>query len=255
MTITPIAAFNDNYIWAMLNPTTRTALIVDPGDAQPVIDFFTAHPDYTLTTILITHHHDDHMGGVAALQQQYAVTVYAPAHAKNPVNTVVVDKQLQLSDFGTFKVFTIPAHTLEHVAYYQAEQQALFCGDTLFSAGCGRVFEGTYAQMHTALQLLNRLPTDTRVYCGHEYTVANLKFALAVEPNNSAITTALANAQSQRVRGEPTLPSTLAFERQVNPFLRCDVAAVAEAAAQRAQKELSDSEQVFEVVRRWKNEF
>jgi hydroxyacylglutathione hydrolase len=251
----PIPAFKDNYIWAVVNPEKKSALIVDPGDALPVIAFLESR-NLALETILITHHHADHRGGLPLLREKYSPLVYAPFHPEieNP-SVIVQDLSLvTTSGFGCFEVLSIPGHTLEHMAYYHPEG-FVFAGDTLFSAGCGRVFEGTYPQMYDSLLRLKNLPHETELYCGHEYTLANLLFAQAVEPDNKDIKQMILEVEDKRHQNIPTLPSRLAFEKKVNPFLRCDVKAVIESAQDFENKCLVTEYEVFEVLRRWKNNF
>ncbi len=254
--VSPIRAFSDNYIWLIrgLQQPGRAA-VVDPGDAQPVIDTLEAQ-GLQLGAVLLTHHHGDHVGGAKALKERYAVPVVGPRHeAIAAVSRAVAGgEQVVLEDLGLqFEVLDIPGHTRGHIAFYGHE--ALFCGDTLFSAGCGRLFEGTAEQMNRSLGRLKTLPADTRVFCGHEYTVANLLFARAVEPENSSIRSYLETARSLRSSGRPTLPSNLALEIAVNPFLRCQEAAVREAAQQHAGHPLQTEVEVFAAVRRWKDGF
>ncbi|MBZ9612012.1 hydroxyacylglutathione hydrolase [Rheinheimera maricola] len=223
--ITPIAAFEDNYIWALCQPDHCYCLVVDPGDADAVEQFLTQQ-NKQLDTILITHHHGDHTGGIAKLRQRFpAVNVIGPAaeHAYIPGLLQLVDDgdTVQLPTFGLqLEVISVPGHTSGHIAYYSAP--VLFCGDTLFSAGCGRLFEGTAKQMWQSLQKLIALPDSTLIYCTHEYTLSNIKFALTVEPTNAALIEYQQRCQALRQVQLPTLPTTLALEKQINPFLRCD---------------------------------
>lgn len=253
--IFPIPAFKDNYIWAITNPTDKTVLIVDPGEAQPVIDFLDAK-DLSLQAILITHHHADHRGGIEVLAEKYSPMIYAPHHLeiKNP--TVIVDdlRHIDIPVFGKFEIIKIPGHTLEHVAYYH-EDGLLFCGDTLFSAGCGRVFEGTFEQMYDSLLTLSSLPDDTQVYCGHEYTLANLAFAKAVEPLSQDIQEKIIDTDKKRQANLPTLPSTLGMEKKVNPFLRCEAPEVITTVQKHTGKTLTAPLDIFRELRLWKNSF
>lgn len=220
MLLLPIPAFDDNYIW--LFSDGKAAWVVDPGDAAPVIAALQDR-QLALAGILLTHHHGDHTGGITALCRKFAVPVYGPA--ESPARELVSHPlrhgdHIQLGHFH-FCIIAVPGHTLDHIAFHSAADKLLFCGDTLFSAGCGRVFEGTYAQMHASLQLLAALPDDTRVCCAHEYTLSNLRFAVAVEPDNQAIRDYQASCELLCSSGQPTLPSLLGLEKQVNPFLRC----------------------------------
>ena len=223
--IIPVPAFKDNYLWLIHNG--QHAIVVDPGDAMPVINTL-KKLGLDLQTILITHHHQDHIGGVEQLQQTYPhVKVYAPkqehyAFAHQPVS------EPDTIDLGNWispaKVLDVPGHTLGHIAYYieQQQQQWLFCGDTLFGAGCGRLFEGTPQQMMSSLQKICTLPATTQIYCTHEYTLTNINFARTLEPGNPALLQRYHDAQQQLASGKPTLPSTLALELNTNPFLRSD---------------------------------
>lgn len=221
-----LPAFTDNYIWLVHD--TTDAVVIDPGDAA-VVTAALARRALTLRAILVTHHHPDHTGGVATLKTQTGATVYAPAAEATRIAGVdqpVVDNQELAFALPalTLRVLAVPGHTLGHVAYYAAAHAWLFCGDTLFSGGCGRLFEGSAAQMYASLQRLAALPADTRVYCAHEYTVANLRFAHALEPGNPQVRAALADAEARRHAGQATVPSTIGIERAINPFLRCGTA-------------------------------
>ncbi|HWP18730.1 MAG TPA: hydroxyacylglutathione hydrolase [Burkholderiaceae bacterium] len=253
MELVALPAFADNYIWMLHDG--RQALVVDPGDAAPVQDALRSR-GLELTGILVTHHHGDHTGGLEALRPLLNGTVWAPAREAIPGACVKVREGDAVRWQGlTFDVFDVPGHTAGHVAYFARGPQPaplLFCGDTLFSAGCGRLFEGTAEQMHASLSKLAALPGDTRVCCAHEYTLSNLRFAQAVEPGNADVQAHLRHCQSLRERGEPTLPSTIALERRINPFLRCDLPAVAQAVPGTSQ---ADAVRVFAALRQWKNEF
>lgn len=229
LTITPIAAFQDNYIWSLTQQDSDTLVVVDPGDADVVLDFARSSQKQ-LTSILVTHHHWDHTDGIAALKQQWPdAKVIGPGYESKKIQGLTHSVQdgdiIHLAEFDvTFEVLHLPGHTLGHIAYYQQTTDSnplLFCGDTLFSAGCGRLFEGSASQMHQSLQRLASLPDNTQVYCTHEYTLANLAFARAVEPGNQAVIDQLAKCQQLRNNQLPTLPSNLATEKAINPFLRC----------------------------------
>jgi len=220
--ITPIPALKDNYIWAIMNRTNNTVLIVDPGEAEPVNAFLHEHK-LTLAGILLTHHHWDHTNGVASLGKQHHVPVIGPEKDRIAGLTRAVKEGDEVNIDGfpfTFKVMEIPGHTLGHIAYYS--RGMLFCGDTLFAAGCGRIFEGTPPQMFATLQKLAALPDDTNVYCAHEYTVNNLRFAELAEPDNATIQKRMQKVRELRDQHLPSLPSTLGEEKATNPFLRCD---------------------------------
>lgn len=252
--IEPIKAFTDNYIWAIVNETNKSLWVVDPGEAKPVIGYIEKH-NLTLSGILITHHHYDHCGGVAELRQKYNIPVYGAKHKDILATHVVENKQtILLPECNlSFEVLAIPGHTLEHIAYYCAAEHLLFCGDTLFSAGCGRVFEGTQQQMVDSLQTLASLPDDTLVYCAHEYTLKNLQFAQHVEPNNEDIARHLAFVSS--LEGKSSVPTTLALEKKINPFLRTHIATVIAAAETEVGKPLNEAVSVFSAIREWKNNF
>jgi hydroxyacylglutathione hydrolase len=217
--IVALPAFNDNYIWLLRHH--QYAAVVDPGDAAPVIAYLQQH-QLKLSAILITHHHSDHIDGVASLIQHYAPQVYASGKEKYTFahQAVVEGQTLHLDNLQlTLKVLEVPGHTLGHVAYYGAN--CLFCGDTLFAAGCGRLFEGSAEQLYASLQRLAQLPDTTAVYCTHEYTLRNLEFALSLSPNYPPLLQRQATELAKRQSGLPTLPSTIALELATNPFLRC----------------------------------
>lgn len=255
MKLIPLPAFSDNYIWLLHDG--QQALVVDPGDAQPVLDALQRW-QLQLDAILVTHHHPDHTGGVNALRQATSARVFGPAHEVMPEPLTRLQAGDQVQSLGLhFDVIDVPGHTAGHIAYYCVEVDTaplLFCGDTLFSAGCGRLFEGTPAQMLASLTKLSALPDATQVCCAHEYTLSNLKFAVAIEPCNEDLRAYLERAQLLRANQQPTLPTTLALERQINPFLRTDQRAVM-GAAQRFDASASDQVSVFAALRQWKNEF
>lgn len=229
LTIQPIPALQDNYIWALVEPTHKQAILVDIGEAAPALEFLRAH-ELNLQAIWITHHHADHIGGVADVCQVYpdVPVLMHPAIAPllpKLVNSVPVQDGSELSAFGhSVDVWQIAGHTAEHLAFIvqMGEVKHVFCGDTLFAAGCGRVFSGTIEQLFDSFQRLNSLPADTVLYPAHEYTVSNLRFAQHIEPDNTAIAQALRHAQDLRNQQPPksTLPTTLADERRTNPFIR-----------------------------------
>jgi hydroxyacylglutathione hydrolase len=256
LNVRPVRAFSDNYIWLIAAPRAQGRLVaVDPGDAAPVLAEL-QRSGASLAAILLTHHHLDHIGGVAGLLHHATVPVIGPNDARIAQRTLTVGDRdpCDLPDLGlSFEILQVPGHTLSHIAFWG--HGALFCGDTLFSAGCGRMFEGTPTEMNASLTKLRNLPPDTRVFCGHEYTAANLRFALTVEPRNSAALEYQARVVRVRAQGDPTLPSTMGLELAVNPFLRCDVPAVVTAAAVHAGKPLKSSAEVFGVLRAWKDQF
>ena len=255
-TITPLAAFDDNYIWCIADAQQKKIAVVDPGDAQPVIDYAAAH-GYQLVAILITHHHFDHTGGIQDLLQAFGdMPIYGGTETACNHITHALQEQESINVLGqNFTLLTIPGHTLDHVAYFDEENQQLLCGDTLFLAGCGRVFEGTMPQMHSSLQTLMALPGTTLAYPTHEYSLANLAFAEAVEPDNQDIQQALEQARQLRARNTPTLPTQLSTEALINPFVRCHIPNVIVAAQQRAESKLDSQAEVFATLREWKNQF
>lgn len=261
----PVPAFRDNYIWliplagdsftaGMPMPPPGTAVaVVDPGDAEPVLR---AVADLALTpaAVLTTHHHGDHVGGVTALRRRYDIPVYGPAGEAIPDLSRPLHEgdRIDLGDGPmTFSILAVPGHTAGHIAYYG--HSALFCGDTLFAGGCGRLFEGTPAQMHRSLTKIAALPDATEVYCAHEYTLSNLTFALQVEPQNADLHRRLEQTRTRRSKGEPTVPAPLGIEKKTNPFLRCHVPSVIAAAERVAGRRLNPGEETFAVIRRWKD--
>jgi len=255
ISITPLPAFSDNYLWLL--DRDGHAAIVDPGDPAPVHHALNTR-GLTLDAILVTHHHGDHVGGVAALRATGA-RVYGPSGE----SIDGVDVRLRAGDVITvlgapFSVIDVPGHTAGHIAYYTSafDPPVLFCGDTLFACGCGRLFEGTPAQMLDSLDRLSALPATTRVYCAHEYTLANIRFALAVEPDNGDLQRRALEATALRARGEPTIPSTIALDLATNPFLRSDIPAIQAAARARAGAAgAADRAATFATIRAWKNDF
>lgn len=253
LNVIPIKAFQDNYIWVIRNG--QYAAVVDPGDAVPVLEYL-RQERLQLTAILNTHHHSDHVGGNAELLTYCPVPVFGPLRESIATVTRPVSEgdAVDLPEpAARFAVLDVPGHTAGHIAYYGSN--SLFCGDTLFGCGCGRLFEGSAAQLYASLQKLAKLPGDTAVYCAHEYTLANIAFARVVDPHNRELLQREARDAAARARGLPTLPSTLALERATNPFLRCGDPAVIEAASAVAGEMLSDPAQVFAVLREWKNRF
>lgn len=260
MELAAIAAFTDNYIWMLHDG--HDAIVVDPGDAAPVQQALAAR-SLRLAGILVTHHHADHVGGIDALRPLLQGPVYGPAAEDVPQPCTPCAGGDALSLLGEhFDVLDVPGHTAGHIAFVlraprDGSAPILFCGDTLFSGGCGRLFEGTAAQMHASLQALAGLPGNARVCCAHEYTLSNLRFARAVEPDNAALRDYQAWCEAQRAQDLPTLPSTLSTELQINPFLRCTEPAVQTAARQQQPALAADGSAVavFAGLRQWKNEF
>jgi hydroxyacylglutathione hydrolase len=255
MTLIPLTAFADNYIWILHDG--HKAVAVDPGDAQPVKAYL-ANEGLQLSAILVTHHHPDHVGGVDALRESTGAVVYGPARERIPEPLTRLSQGDAVEVLGlNFRVLDVPGHTAGHIAYVCDNWEGaplLFCGDTLFSGGCGRLFEGTPAQMLASLDRLAALPDNTRVCCTHEYTLSNLKFAQAVEPHNADLLAYTVHCEALRAAGQPTLPASLATERRINPFLRTRQADVIRA-AQTFSTQAHDETSVFAAVRQWKNEF
>lgn len=267
MNLAALPAFSDNYIWMLHDGVS--AVVVDPGDAAPVLAALDAL-GLALAAILVTHHHPDHVGGVDALRGRLQGSVYGPAHEKIPLPYVPLTEGQRVDVLGLhFRVLDVPGHTAGHIAYVQTEAAGLllqtapqaalqapilFCGDTLFSGGCGRLFEGTPAQMAASLAKFAALPAATQVCCTHEYTLSNLRFALAVEPGNAALVAYNNRCLALRAAGTPTLPSAIGLELQINPFLRCGVPEVA-AAARTRDAAANDSVSVLAALRTWKNHF
>lgn len=254
LSIFPIPAFNDNYIWILVDEVNQYAIVVDPGDATPVLAFLQQR-QLTLSAILITHKHHDHTGGIVALLSVFPNTQVFSHPLEKVMQTThpVSDNDVISIHDNDFSVMCIPGHTLGHVAYYCSP--ILFCGDTLFANGCGRVFEGTAEQMLQSLQKLMTLPDETKVYCGHEYTVSNIAFALHVEPNNIALQKRFETAKQLRSNHQPTVPSTMALEKLTNPFLRTHVSSVMDAISKKAGRVLDSDVAVFAALREWKNAF
>lgn len=270
MHIEALAAFRDNYIW-LVRPEAddpRT-LVVDPGDAAPVIDAL-ERGGLELRGILVTHHHSDHVGGIDALLRWNAgrhpggqVPVWGPAAERIPGRTHALHGGETFAPPGwtqRFAVIAVPGHTLGHLAYFvlspgQDTPPALFCGDTLFSAGCGRLFEGSPAQMHQSLNKLSQLPENTTVNCAHEYTLSNLQFARAVDPSNLQVVAHQARCLALRAHGLPTLPSTIGLEKSINPFLRTAQPDVVQALERHRGHKPADAVQALAWLREWKNDF
>ncbi|WP_163834451.1 hydroxyacylglutathione hydrolase [Spartinivicinus ruber] len=256
--VSPISAFNDNYIWLLSCSDSNTAWVVDPGDPTPVNQYLKQH-QLTLAGVLITHHHYDHVGGLQALVKQHNAITYGPAseHIEGIQHSLSAGDTLSV--LGTeFQVLEVGGHTRGHIAYYSdqlLDQPTLFCGDTLFAGGCGRLFEGTPQQMYQSLSQIAALPANTLIYCAHEYTLANLQFANAVEPNNGKLLQRIQQVKQLRAESKPSVPSLLSEELETNPFLRSHQTTVQAAATQHAGKPLDNPIDVFATIRRWKDNF
>jgi hydroxyacylglutathione hydrolase len=251
--IEPIKAFNDNYIW--LATTNEGSIVIDPGEAHKTIKYLKEN-DLNLEAILITHHHFDHTGGIEDMLNFKRVDVCGPVN-----NIPSINKQLRDGDLFSvigidFKIIEIPGHTLDHIAFFSENNgnPVLFCGDTLFSSGCGRVFEGTYEQMHKSILKLKSLPSNTKIYSGHEYTQSNLKFAMEVEPLNQKLISRYNDVQDLLNKGIPTLPTTLELELEVNPFLRCQAREVQNSVVKQFNTSNHENE-IFKALRQWKDNF
>lgn len=254
--VEPILAFADNYLWLLIGDN-NTAAVVDPGDATPVLHTLDKM-GLACAAILTTHHHADHIGGVGDLLAHFPnAEVYAPADERISYTTTLVKENswVELSFLpAKFRVIEVPGHTSTHIAYYTMDGgNKLFCGDTIFACGCGRLFEGTGEQMHHSLSKLKALPQDTEIYCAHEYTLDNIAFAKWVEPQNEALLAREHDAKSLRDKGIPTVPSLLALECSTNPFLRFDEPTVIETASAHAKKPLQSGAEVFSYIRNWKD--
>ena len=256
MKLVPLPAFQDNYLWVLHDG--QRALVVDPGDAQPVLEFL-RKSGLQLEAILVTHHHQDHVGGVDAVRDATGAPVFGPARERIPGPFKPLSQGDRITVLGLpFEVLDVPGHTAGHIAYFTPDVDGtplVFCGDTLFSGGCGRLFEGTPAQMLASLDKLAALPAATRVCCTHEYTLANLRFARAVEPENADLARYQRQCEELRGRGQPTLPASIGGEKRINPFLRTRLPSVAGAAQAYNGAEAGDEVAVFAAIRQWKNDF
>jgi hydroxyacylglutathione hydrolase len=253
LSVLTVPAFNDNYLWLIHDGTH--AAVVDPGDATPILAALDAH-GLSLVAILLTHHHADHIGGVPRLLQHAKVPVFGPAHESiAPVDHPLVEGDIAtIPELGlSLSVLDVPGHTRGHIAYVAVEQSWLFCGDTLFAGGCGRLFEGTPAQMSASLAKLAALPETTQVYCAHEYTMANLRFARAVDPDNVTLVERIEQEQAKRDRGEPTVPSTIRLEKSTNPFLRYREPAIIDRLIAENRIDTREPIAAFAALREWKN--
>jgi hydroxyacylglutathione hydrolase len=248
-----VPAFRDNYIWLLSR--AGHAAVIDPGDAAPVQQIL-ARRELALDAVVVTHHHADHVGGVEQLAGAHGAHVYGPAASPFATIHTRVHQGDRIRVLGEeFAVLDVPGHTLDHIAYWSAGLNALFCGDTLFACGCGRLFEGTAPQMFASLGKLRDLPDATAVYCAHEYTAANIRFALAVEPGNTELVRRSHACTVLRQRGEPTVPSTIALEKATNPFLRCEHATVRAGVERHRPGTGSGAADIFAALRAWKDVF
>ena len=253
--VTPLRAFKDNYVWLLHRPDCSAAVVFDPGEAAPVVAALEQH-GLKLAAIIVTHHHWDHVNGVSEIVKRYSVPVYGPGTESIPERTHAVGDGdvLRIAELELkLHALLVPGHTSGPIAYHA--EDCVFTGDTLFTAGCGRLFEGTPEQMYRSLSKLAALPAQTQVYCGHEYTLANLRFAAAVEPDNSATAARLRETERLYRLGQPAVPALLATETETNPFLRCQLPSVRLAAERHCGRSLSDPAAVFAVIREWKNQF
>ena len=251
--IEPIKAFNDNYIW--LVTTNEGSIVIDPGEATKTINYLKEN-SLDLRGILITHHHFDHTGGIEDMLKFKNVDVYGPVNNISSINKKLRDGDLFSLIGIDFKIIEIPGHTLDHIAFFSENNgnPVLFCGDTLFSSGCGRVFEGTFEQMHKSVLKLKSLPANTKIYAGHEYTQSNLKFAMEVEPLNQKLVSRYNDVQDLLNKGTPTLPTTLELELEVNPFLRCQTKEVQSSVVKQFNTSNHEDE-IFKALRQWKDNF
>lgn len=255
-----INAFSDNYIWCISNHASSCCALVDPGDADVCIEYLLAN-NLILDTLLITHHHHDHTGGIAKLkkyakQRGWSISIYGPASEAIESLDYHLKQNDEISIFNgelTFNVIDLPGHTLGHIAYYGND--LLFCGDTLFSGGCGRLFEGTAQQMYQSIAKLASLNNETQVYCAHEYTLENLKFARTIEPNNSQLTDYYEKVVQLRRENVATIPTNIGLEKSINPFLRTSSLEVAQSAQQNSTKKLQNNVEIFATIRGLKDKF
>ena len=251
--IEPIEAFSDNYIWLLT--TNEGSIVIDPGESNNLLKILKER-NLDLKAILITHHHFDHTAGIDEILSKKSIDVYGPNNNIDSINIRVTDES-KINLLGIeFKIIEIPGHTLDHIAYYSENNgdPILFCGDTLFAGGCGRVFEGTFEQMHDSLSILKELPLNTKIYCGHEYTESNLKFAISVEPLNQKIISQYNAVIELRKQGIPSLPTTIEVELETNPFLRVDLKEVQQEISKKFNTSKNDKD-IFTAMRKWKDNF
>ncbi len=258
LNLTPIPAFNDNYIWAIYNTESpdEGVVIVDPGSAEAV-QLWLEEQQLSITAILITHHHQDHTGGALALQQEHNYCpIYGPANSPfEGITQPLTDGDLICLLNTTFEVKTVPGHTLDHISFFSPDELILLCGDTLFMAGCGRLFEGSAEQMQLAMDYFSGLPDETRVFAAHEYTLSNLAFAHAVEPENQDIRLMTEKCRSLREQGLPTLPSRIGIEKAINPFMRTEQTSVIHTVYGHTGEHPETPAATLALLREWKNNF
>jgi hydroxyacylglutathione hydrolase len=248
--IKPLKAYTDNYIWLL--ETNEEVSVVDPGDAKPVLDYL-HKTNKNLKDILITHHHFDHTAGVPELENLISGSIYGPKNSYELIKEKVSEGDT-LSSLGIkFEIIEVPGHTLDHIAFYSEEYNILFCGDTLFAGGCGRVFEGTFDQMFESLKKLKQLPDNTLIYCGHEYTKSNLLFSVEVEPENNDLIMRNTEIDNLLLENGSSLPSSIELEKKTNPFLRCDVLSDNIQLIQKFGLNNPLEREIFKYIREWKD--
>ena len=248
--IKPLKAYTDNYIWLL--ETNEEVSVVDPGDAKPVLDYL-RKTNKNLKDILITHHHFDHTAGVPELENIISGSIYGPKDSYELIKEKVTQGDT-LSSLGIkFEIIEVPGHTLDHIAFYSEEYNILFCGDTLFAGGCGRVFEGTFDQMFESLNKLKQLPESTQIYCGHEYTKSNLLFSVEVEPENNDLIMRNTKIENLLLENGSSLPSSIELEKKTNPFLRCDVLSDNIQLIQKFGLNNPSEKEIFKYIREWKD--
>ena len=248
--IKPLKAYTDNYIWLL--ETNEEVSVVDPGDAKPVLDYL-SKTNKNIRDIFITHHHFDHTAGVPELENIISGSIYGPKNSYELINEKVTQGDT-LSSLGIkFEIIEVPGHTLDHIAFYNEENDILFCGDTLFAGGCGRVFEGTFDQMFKSLNKLKQLPENTKVYCGHEYTKSNLRFSIEVEPENNDLIVRNTEIDNLLMENGSSLPSSIELEKKTNPFLRCDLLSDNMQLIQKIGLNNPTEKEIFKYIREWKD--
>ena len=248
--IKPLKAYTDNYIWLL--ETNEDVSVVDPGDASPVLEYLEKY-NKNLKDILITHHHFDHTAGVPELKNKISGSIYGPKNSYELINEKVSQGDRVISLGISFEIIEVPGHTLDHIAFYNKENDILFCGDTLFAGGCGRVFEGTFDQMFESLNKLKQLPDSTQIYCEHEYTKSNLLFSVEVEPENNDLIMRNTEIDNLLIENGSSLPSSIELEKKTNPFLRCDVLSDNMQIIQKIGLNNPSEKEIFKYIREWKD--